>query len=196
VGILFIIFRGKYMTDSKVKKLNLDEEVLKLRNAGLGYQEIAEALHRNHTDVDISHMAVKRFLDSHKVDVEIGKIDEGIDTWENLRVDFRNKMDDLEDETQEIYLIMKRSLKNIITEGDDVKTIKAARDTLAALDQQKKNWIDVIQWGISEFKPREKAQTLNLTKVNNMFVQLSDKLCPKCRSEIVDMVLESEKEVE
>ena len=184
------------MTDSKVKKLNLDEEVLKLRNAGLGYQEIAEALHRNHTDVDISHMAVKRFLDSHKVDVEIGKIDEGIDTWENLRVDFRNKMDDLEDETQEIYLIMKRSLKNIITEGDDVKTIKAARDTLAALDQQKKNWIDVIQWGISEFKPREKAQTLNLTKVNNMFVQLSDKLCPKCRSEIVDMVLESEKEVE
>lgn len=179
---------------NKIIKYGLEDEVLHLRDSGLGYGEISEAINRNHKDVSVSFMSIKRFLDSNKVGNMTEKIDQGEDLWEDLRVDFRAKMDDLEDETQEIYLIMKKSLKNIITEGDDFKTIKAARDTLAALDQQKKNWIDLIQWGINEFKPREKAQTLNLTKINNMFIQLSDKLCPKCRSEIIDMVLETEKE--
>lgn len=183
---------------SKIVKYKLQDEVERLRESGLGYQEIAESVNRNHDKVSISFMCVKRYLESskekEKVDSALEVIDEGGDIWENMHSDFRRKMDDLEDETQEIYLIMKRSLKNIIDTGDDYKTIKAARDTLAALDQQKKNWIDLIQWGISEFKPIEKAQTLNLTKVNNLFIQLSDKLCPKCRSNIIDMVLETEKE--
>ena len=179
---------------NKIIESGLEDEVLRLRDSGLGYGEIAEAINRNHEKVSVSFMSIKRFLDSNKTAYMTEKIDKGEDLWEDLRVDFRAKMDDLEDETEEIYLIMKKSLKNIIKEGDDFKTIKAARDTLAALDQQKKNWIDLIQWGINEFKPREKAQTLNLTKINNMFIQLSDKLCPKCRSEIIDMVLETEKE--
>jgi len=179
---------------SKIEKHKLEDEVMKLRENGLGYGEIAEALNRNNEDVNLSFMAVKRYIDHKKVDKQLKKINEGGDIFEDLRAEFRDKMDDLEDETNEIYLVMKRSLKNIVKEGDDYKTIKAARDTLAALDQQKRNWIDLIQWGINEFKPRDTAQTLNLTKVNNMFIQLSDKLCPKCRSEIIDMVLETEKE--
>jgi hypothetical protein len=179
---------------NKIIQNKLEDEVLRLRDSGLGYQEIADALGRNHNDVTMSNMCVKRFLqdnkDGKKIDAALATISEGGDGWEDLGADFRRKMDDLEDETQEIYLVMKKSLKNIIDSGDDVKTIRAARDTLAALDQQKKNWIDLIQWGMSKFKPIEKAQNINLTKVNNMFIQLSDKLCPKCRSEIVDMVLE------
>lgn len=179
---------------NKIVKYKLEDEVKQMREGGLGYQEIADAINRNHETVTLSFMSVKRYLDNTKIDKQLKKIDEGEDIFENFREDFRNKMDDLEDETQEIYLLMKRALKNIVTEGDDYKTIKAARDTLAALDQQKKNWIDLIQWGVNELKPREAANTINLTKVNNLFIQLSDKLCPKCRANIIDMILETEKE--
>jgi len=179
---------------NKIVQHEIEDEVLKLRDEGLGYKEIAQSINDAHEDFSISFMSVKRFLDSYKVQLEEKKIDNGIDTWEDLRGEFRAKMDDLEDETQEIYLIMKKSLKKIVSEDDNYKTIKAAKDTLTALDQQKKNWIDLIQWGVNEFKPRNQAQTLNLTKINNMFIELSDKLCPACRSKIIDIVSNKEEE--
>lgn len=189
-GQLIYTIQGElYMANvNKIVKHELQDEVLKLRDEGLGLQEIRNIINRNHDDVDISHMCVKRFLENYKVKLEEKKIDEGVDTWEDLRGEFREKMDDLEDETREIYLIMKKSLKQIIKEGDSYKTIKAAKDTLTALDQQKRNWIDLIQWGVNEFKPRNTAQTLNITKINNMFIELSDKLCPTCRSKIIDII--------
>ena len=177
---------------NKIVMNNLEDEVLQLRDEGLSYKEISNRINETHKDIDASFMSVKRFLDSYKVQIEEKKIDEGIDTWDDLRADFRGKMDDLDDETQEIYLIMKKALKQVIKEGNSYKTIKAAKDTLTALDQQKKNWIDLIQWGINEFKPRNQAQTLNLTKINNMFIELSDQLCPTCRSRIVDIVSKNE----
>lgn len=173
---------------NKIVRHGLEDKVLELRDDGLSYKEIANLINKDNEDVDVSFMAIKRFLDSYKVQMEEKKIDEGIDTWDDLRADFRAKMDDLDDETQEIYLIMKKSLKKVVNEGNNYKTIKAAKDTLTALDQQKKNWIDLIQWGVNEFKPRETAQTLNITKINNMFIELSDKLCPTCRSKIIDIV--------
>jgi len=173
---------------NKIVRHGLEDKVLELRDDGLSYKEIANLINKDNEDVDVSFMAIKRFLDSYKVQMEEKKIDEGIDTWDDLRADFRAKMDDLDDETQEIYLIMKKSLKKVVNEGNNYKTIKAAKDTLTALDQQKKNWIDLIHWGVNELKPRETAQTLNITKINNMFIELSDKLCPTCRSKIIDIV--------
>lgn len=182
------------MVVSKIEKNNLGDEVHSLRDQGLGYQDIANIVSKNHKQVSLSHMAIKRYLERDKLERAIKNIDEGNDSWGDLRADFRQKMYDLDDETREIYVVMKKALNAIIKEGNNFTTIKAAKDTLAALEQKKKNWIDLIQWGISEFKPTDKANQINMVKVNNLFVELSSNLCPACRKQVVDIILNTEDE--
>lgn len=182
------------MPGSKIKEYGLEEEVNMLRDNGYGYHEIADTITKKHKDISLSHMAVQRYLQKAKVEKAVQNINDGKDSWEDLRADFRQKMYDLDDETREIYIIMKKALNSIIKEGNSYKTIKAAKDTLTALEQKKRNWIDLIQWGVDEMKPKKQAQQINLVKINNLLVGMSENLCPKCRATVIDMVIEPDKE--
>ena len=181
---------------NKIRKYNLEDEVIQLHNSGLSLHDIEKALRKAHPDIpdiqNISFMSIKRFIDSYKEETTEAMIEAGDDPTGKLIAEFRQKMSDLDDETREIYIIMKKALKNIIATGDDYKVIRAAKDTLRALEQRKNNWTALIQWGVNELRPIEKAKEVNFVQVNNLLVNMSKELCPKCRAKVVGLVLEEE----
>ena len=181
---------------SKIIKYNLEDETLRLKEAGLSLDEIRNTLKNNHSDItdlqNLSMMSLSRFFDAHKTEEALEKLKNGDDPLEDLRSEFRDKMYDLHDETQDIYKIMKKSLKKIARSDDDYKVIKAAKDTINAIEQCRKNWTSLIQFGVNEFKPLEKAQEINIVEVHNLLINVSKDLCPECRRKIVGYVVAEE----
>ena len=103
-------------------------------------------------------------------------------------------MEAWEDETHEIYLVMKKSLKKIVKEGDDWKTIKAAKDWLVAIEQSRKNLVTQVDEGFRRFGVINEAKEINFVQVNNMLVGLSEHLCPESRKRVVGYVMDMEEQ--
>jgi len=183
--------------ENKIIEYKLEDDVVKMKESGMTYREIANALNlSNNTDGTFSHMAIKRFFDSYKVQVHQEELDKGLDPMNHLRDEFKERMYTLDDDTHEIYKTMRKALKAIAKEGDNYKTIKACRETLNAIEQSRKNWSSLIQWGINEFRPIEQAKETNVVKINNLLVNMSRELCPNCRSKVVGLVVSKEEQNE
>jgi len=183
---------------SKIKKFNLEDKVLKLRDAGFNLDEIVKDIKTENPNEpelqNLSMMALSRFLDSHKREVALEKIQNNEDPIEELRSEFRDKMYELHSDTQDIYKIMKKALKKVVEEEDSVTVIKAAKDTITSIEQARKNWTSLIQFGINEFKPIEKAKEINIIEIHNMLINVSRDLCPDCRRKVVGYVVSKEEE--
>jgi DNA-binding transcriptional MerR regulator len=186
------------MNNSKIERNNLEQEVLELRARGLNLEQIAEQVKFNHPDVDelktINPMTISRFLNKHSVQEYQQQLMEGKDPEEQLRIELRQRMEDWEDETHEIYLIMKESLKKISRNGDDWKTVKAAKDTLSAVEQSRKNLVTQVEEGFKRFGQINDAKEVNYIQVNNLLIGLSDMLCSKCRKKLVNYITEMEEQ--
>jgi len=183
---------------SKIKKYNLEDRVINLRDAGFGLEEIVQTIKNENPNIhelsNLSMMSISRFLDTNKTDVALDKIKNDENPAEELRSEFRDKMYDLHKETEDIYKIMKSSLKKIVLEGDNYKTIKSAREIINAIEQSRKNWTSLIQFGSEESKHIEKAQEVNIIEVHNLLINVSKDLCPNCRRKIVGYVTTEENE--
>jgi len=183
---------------NKIEKYNLQNEVLELKQAGFSLQKIAETLRNSHPDIqelkNLSAMSVQRFLSNWKQHKIQKQLDNGEDPINDLVEEFKNKLYDLDDETHEIYKIMKKALKRTVKEGNNQNIIKAARGALEAIEQTRKNWISLIQWGSNKLKPIEQAREYNTFKIDNFIINLSEELCPKCRRKVVGLVTVKEDE--
>jgi len=185
---------------NKIVKYNLESEVLKLKDSGYSMLNIANMVSAQHPDIkelsNLSAMSIQRFLESYNKEQAKDKVRDGEDIDEHLREEFREKMYEIDDETHEIFKIMKKSLLRIVKTGDDYQVIKSAKDVLTAIEQSKRNWNSLIQWGIdtSRFNNEAKRE-INFIEVNNLILNWSKELCPKCRSKVIGYVTaEEEKE--
>ena len=181
---------------NKIDRFGLGNEVLSLREKGLNLEEIANQLKYNHPSIselkDVNQMTISRYLKRHSIQSLKDDINQGLDPETQLREELRRKIDDWEDETHEIYLIMKKALKRIVKEGDDYKTIKAAQNTLKAIEQSRKNLITQVEEGFKRFGMIEQAKEVNFVQVNNLLVGVSEILCPTCRRKLVDYIMKME----
>lgn len=182
---------------SKIDQYGFEDKTRTLANEGISTHDIADALNNENPKANISHMAVYRWIQRDKVSTRVKKIEDGQNINETLRAEFRERMKDLDFETQEIYTIMRKELKKLIKEGNGVKIIRAARDTLDALDKSRKNLQVLIQNGLDEYGFNESAIKQTTINVDKVLINFSKELCPACRKKVVGLVIkEEEKEGE
>lgn len=179
---------------TKIKKHGLENEIYNLINTGMSLQDTADTINRTHEDININKMTLSRFMKSKQVQEIQKELNEGKDVETQLRDELRNKMTEWEDETHEIYTIMKRALKKMVKEDDNWKIIKAAKDTLNAIDQSRRNLITKVEKGFKRFGYTDEAKQVNYVQINNLLIAASDELCPKCRKKIVDLITTKEKQ--
>ncbi|GAF95604.1 unnamed protein product [marine sediment metagenome] len=176
---------------SKIDRDGLGPEILNLRQGGMSYHNIADAVNSRHPELSepISFMAVKRFLVKEKVRLKVERLENGDDLDEALRATFRDKLYDLEDETHEIYSIMRKALKGIVKEQSNMNIIRAAKDVLQSIEQTRKNWASLIQFGINEFREDRKAKEMTTVNIDKLLIEISNELSPDARRELVNVVL-------
>jgi len=141
-----------------------------------------------------SAMSVNRYLRSAKVDEYKKIIDSGEDPEEALRAEFRERMYELEEQTIEIYKIMRTELKKIANTADSVDVIRAAKDVLTSMEQRRKNWSTFLEQAYRQFGFAGEAKQTNVIQINNYLIDLSKELCPNCRKKVVDLVILKEKD--
>lgn len=179
---------------NKIEKYGLQDEVRQLAQSGLGSRDIAK--HISNDDYQVSHMSVHRFLHSDEVQEMRKEMDADGDLETELRAEVRDKLDDYMDETLELYGIMKKAIKRIVKEGDDYKTIKACKDTLNAIEQNRRNLISKVDEGIKKFGVHKEVKEINYIQVNNMLVAMSRELCENCRKRVIDLITPIERKDE
>jgi hypothetical protein len=119
-------------------------------------------------------------------------IDKGEDPEEALRAEFREKMYELEEQTIEIYKIMRTELKKVAGTADSMDVIRAAKDVLTSMEQRRKNWSTFLEQAYRQFFSAGEAKQTNMVQINNYLVEVSSVLCPQCRKKVVEMVLSKE----
>ena len=119
---------------NKIDRFGLGNEVLSLREKGLNLEEIANQLKYNHPSIselkDVNQMTISRYLKRHSIQSLKDDINQGLDPETQLREELRRKIDDWEDETHEIYLIMKKALKRIKCYGAVPTELESAKKIL------------------------------------------------------------------
>jgi len=181
---------------NKIIKYNLEDEVVKYTDLGLSRKDVARKIKENHPDNQdlrkLSAMSIQRFLQNHKRDVAIERMDKGENLEENIREEFRDKMYDLDDEVHDLLREAKVLLSKA-KESDNINTqLKAISETTKIIEQVRKNWTSLIQFGLNEFKPVIEAKHANIIQVDKMLMTMSNIFCPTCRSKIVDLVVAKE----
>jgi len=183
---------------NKIVQYGLEQEVNNLVNAGFSQDEIASHLRQAHPDISdlsaLSAMSINRYLKSAKIGEYLDTVEGGDDPEELLRAEFREKMYELEEQTLEIYKIMRTELKKVAKTADSIDIIRAAKDVLTSMEQRRKNWSTFLEQAYRQFGYAKEAKQTNLIQINNFLVDISRELCPNCRKKIVDMILTRESE--
>jgi hypothetical protein len=183
---------------SKIEQYGLGDEVIELRNRGLSLDDIAEHLKSRHKEIeslkDINPMTIHRHIKRYRVNQYKSELLEGEDPETQLREQLRVTIDDWEDEVHELFIIMKKALKRIVKDGNDFKTIKAAKDCLVAIDQSRKNLVTQVEEGFRRFGDIDKAKKVNFVQINNMLIGVSEVLCEQCRRKLLNYITTMEEE--
>jgi hypothetical protein len=176
--------------ESKIIKYNLEDEVKQLMKLGYTNQaEITRVLIKNHPEIEdlknLSQMSVGRYIKSMKED----NIEQAVKEGRNPVGEFIDKVESIYSMNQKLYDKCISILDEVEQNTDDNSTkfraIKEARDTLT---QMRKSQESLIQFGERESK---NIQNVNLKKEYNvkiMLLDISKRLCPKCRNELVNIL--------
>lgn len=183
---------------NKIVQYGLEKEVNELVNMGFSQDEIASHLRQTHPEItdlaSLSAMSINRYLKNAKIDGYLDTIDKGDDPEELLRAEFRDKMYELEENTLEVYKIMRTELKKIALTGESSDIIRAAKDVLTSMEQRRKNWSTFLEQAYRQMGWAGEAKQTNMIQINNFLVDMSKELCPTCRKKVVDLVLAKETE--
>jgi hypothetical protein len=183
---------------NKIVQYGLEKEVSELVNAGFSQDEIASHLRQTHPEISdltsLSAMSINRYLKTARVNEYLEEMEDGKDPEEALRAEFREKMYELEEQTIEVYKIMRTELKKIANNADSIDVIRAAKDVLTSMEQRRKNWSTLLEQAYRQFGTFGEAKQTNLIQVNNFMLDLSRELCPNCRKKVVELVLTKENE--
>lgn len=184
---------------SKVEQYGLQKYVEELRKQGMGIEAIAKKINENYgesimksrglksTNV-ISPMSISRYLDKCKRDDALVEIEEGGVPEERIYEEFKEKMRDIDDKLRQNIGGYQDMLNTAIKESD-LDTIKVVGSRLQNdLEQIRKAWVSLQQWGNMELRPVAQAREVNMTQINNLIIDFSNVLCPKCRAKVRDVV--------
>ena len=163
---------------------------------GLSRQDIATEIQTNNTDVvelrGISAMSIQRYLTQHKKDLMRQRLEKGEAVDDTIRKEFRERMYDLDDEIHELLCKAKMLLKNVEKSENANLQLKAIREASNIIEQTRKNWTSLIQFGISEFRVEKEVQHQQIIKIDKMIIDMSKELCPVCRSKVINLVADAE----
>jgi len=173
---------------NKIVQFGLENEVKEMSNSGMTQLEIAKQVSAKHPNIILSAMSVNRYLKDARIAGLQEELNIGSDPNARLRQEFREKMGTLDDETHQIYSIMKKTLKKITESGTDLDVIKAAKDTLNAIEQSRKNWNTLLEHSYSRFLDIQEAKQTNFIQINNDILEFSDDLCPECSKKVAEKI--------
>ena len=176
-----------------LKHEGMEQAIIDLRRSNMGYHDIARLLittfHLQGEDIP-SHMAVKRWLKRRKIQDYQQRLEDGEDLDETLRSEFRDRLFEIDDETHELFVIMKKSLKRIMKMStDDMKIIRACKDTIVTMEQSRKNWATLMTLGINEFKDKKEAEHKTTINIDKFLLEISNDMSPDGRRELVSLLL-------
>jgi len=183
---------------NKIVQYELANEVLDLKNKGLSQNDIASQIKLSHPDIkdleDLSAMSINRFLKGQDIEKYEQQLVEGESPEDTLRTEFREKMYTLEEDTLEVYKIMRQALKNMVANGDDEKIIRSAKDILTSIEQSRRNWSTLVEQAYRQFGfVKEATKNVNI-QYNTLLIDISKELCPECRKKVVNDILKFELE--
>ena len=173
---------------SKIEKYHLEHEVDDLLDQGASRSVIADTISKRHPEIpeliDLSSMSIQRFLDTRERKDVKEIIDLGVDPSTYLTKEFK---DAIKKNNEEVQLIISEC-KSILDEAKQTNSItdkvKAVDAVIRSLDQERKNWVSLQQFGERQFA---NVNTININKEQNVKILLlkwSEVLCPECRSKI------------
>lgn len=181
---------------NKIVQFDLGNEVMDLKNKGLSQNDIAVQIKLSHPDIgdleNLSAMSINRFLRGEDINKYEKQLIEGESPEDALRAEFREKMYALEEDTLEIYKIMRQSLKNLVETGDDEKIIRSAKDILTSVEQSRRNWSTLVEQAYRQFGFVDKATKNVNIQYNTLLMDISKELCPICRQNVVRDILKFE----
>jgi len=180
------------MATSKIIKYNLQDEAKQLKDMGYTNEEISRKLGDNHPEIKelkkLSGMSVGRFFKSD----ECKEIEEKLLKGENPVTDFiteyRDRIEKIENYTLDLYEECKTILADAKLDGTIIDKLKAVDMTLKSLEQSRKNMVSLVQYGERQ---TNNFYNVNLKKeyhIKNLLLNFSEKLCPKCRSKIPELL--------
>jgi len=177
--------------ENKIVKYGLDQEVLRLHyDNKKGYQEIRDYIREKYSDINdlrnISHMSIKRFLDSYiegKVETKM-QSEDGIEP--EIKKEFDDKMRNLIIEAERLNRIAANILEKAQNENASFselsKLLRAYKDTN---DQVRKDIVSAREFMEREyFRPRQNIIEKQEIKVQNFFLNILPDLCPVCRKKV------------
>jgi len=181
---------------NKIVKYGLEEEVLALRNRNppLSYREIVDYIKATHPDIpelqNLSIMSVKRFLESQERQKVADAIDRGEDVTSKLYKEFREKMQDLVLQIEQLQRITEPLIEEAL-ENKDVRTLlRLLKEQRENIEQIRKNMVSIMNYQENKFKPIMQVQEMRVVNIRNILLDFSKHLCPHCRKKVIELIEE------
>jgi DNA-binding transcriptional regulator GbsR (MarR family) len=173
---------------NKIIKHNLQCEVDPLLEQGLPYERIADAIKANHPEIEdiskLSAMNVMRYKNDKAEKAMVTLIDEGKDPAEEFTKEYRAAIRKNNEEVQVIFNDCKKILEDAKLSDSVSDKAKAVEISLKSLDQIRKNWESLSQFGNRQIPLIGKVNLKKEQNIKVLILSVSNKLCPKCRDEI------------
>ena len=146
---------------NKIVQYGLEDEVIRLKNSGMSQHAISEYLNSKHNEVNLSVMAVNRYLNSQDLQEIQNKLKANKDPEEELRTEFREQMYELDDE---VHILLKKCNK-LIKEAEKSDNLRLKLDTIKQtaniIEQIRRNWSTFVDQGFNRFEKVNEAKEIN-----------------------------------
>jgi len=179
---------------NKIIKYGLESEAQSLLDSGLSRAKIAETLRNNHPEIvdlkDLSAMSVQRWIDSKERAKLEESIEQGKDPLDDFMKEYRRAIKDLNLKAERLYNKANKLLDKAELEGDTTTSLRAIKEVRDSLDQLRKNWVSLMQYGTRQ---TSNIYHINLKKEQNvkiMLLEFSKVLCNECRSKVSELLKE------
>ena len=177
---------------NKIIKYGLEDEAQSLLDSGLSRAKIAETIRNNHPEIvdlkDLSAMSVQRWIESRERKEIEDKLEEGKDPLDLFIKEYRKAIKDLNAKAEKLYNKSSKLLDKVEQEGNSIITLKAIKEVRDSLDQLRKNWVSLMQYGTRQ---TSNIYHINLKKEQNtkiMLLEFSKVLCDKCRNAVSKLI--------
>jgi len=177
--------------ENKILKYNLESEVDAMLDSGMSLEQVATTIKNSHSDIidlqNLSSMSIMRYRNSRDKSKMVEEIGEGKDPVDIFVREFNTRMKALDKKTDTLYNKCVNLLNKLEKEDNSELILKAIRETTNNIDQSRKNWTSLAQYGIRQ---TSNIYNINMKKEQNIKIMLLEwarDLCPVCREKIFNV---------
>jgi len=185
---------------NKIIKYNLECEVDPLLEQKVPYQKIANTIKETHPEIKdlntLSAMNIMRYKTDKESKAMDMILDEGRDPMDEFTKEYRAAIRKNNEEVQVIFKDCKAILEEAKQSDNIANKVKAVEVSLKSLDQIRRNWESLSQYGSRQIPLIGKVNLKKEQNVKVLILSVSNKLCPKCRDEMKKVIEEHLKEGE